>query len=137
MKILSNIGYFILEWVWQFIQNMLGLLYSFCLGDSCTGKIFGVNNRCNLYIVRDMSCFCLGKFMFISECSQTKAEEYEQQLGYMVLSRILGPLYIPFIICVYLLYVVLYSWLKDTNTILPHKLDSLANLLYKKFIQKH
>ena len=79
--------------------------------------------------------FSFGRYIFISYRESSNPNEVTRQLGFRMLSRKLGILYIPFVLCTYLIHLFFYRG--DLNKLpkFPESLNDLADYLYEQSLK--
>lgn len=87
MKVIINI----LLFIWQILQNIVGLIY---LGISL-GKFYEKRNgNWIFFTISSQGSVSLGNFVFISSKSKNMDFTIKHELGHCIQSRYLGPLYL-------------------------------------------
>lgn len=99
----------LLMWVWQFPQNLIALfIINIVYTDiNCYCRLRKVNNI-NFYQTICRSCFMdnfsLGEYIFISSDNWFSDVKIRKSYGYVLTSRILGPLWLFFILIPRVIY---------------------------------
>lgn len=99
----------VLLWLWQFPQNIIALIIiKFIYTDYNSYCTFKKVNGVYFYSTICRSCFMddftLGDYIFISADSWFTDIKLRKSYGYVLSSRILGPLWIPLIIVPRVIY---------------------------------
>lgn len=86
---------YLLMYLWQLPQNLLGALYRDLL--AYKEKVYIVNNTKDftLYAKDTLGSVTLGRYIFIS--SRAGSDTIKHEIGHVKQSQILGPLYLPLI----------------------------------------
>lgn len=86
---------YLLMYLWQLPQNLLGALYRDLL--AYKEKVYIVNNTedFTLYAKDTLGSVTLGRHIFIS--SRASSDTIKHEIGHVKQSQILGPLYLPLI----------------------------------------
>ena len=123
-------------WVWQILQNLIGLGYKLVLGKSIS-KV-EKSKTYNIYYKQSSGGVTLGKYIFVS--NRFSQNSILHETGHVKQSRLLGPLYlfvigIPSIIhaaiCNKPNYFHFYTE-KWANNLVGLTADSLGRLIRKK-----
>lgn len=89
---------FIIDWVWQLPQNLLGLCWKYITKNRITSVINNEDIKCVravCYLLKRYSgAVTLGKYMFVSERFTNIESVVRHECGHVVQSRMLGPLYL-------------------------------------------
>lgn len=83
--------YILIGWIYQFPQTLLGWIVSLCLSDSSI-HIGPAGFKYVLIRSDKFQCICLGEYLFIGNTGLTR-----YSYGRGILSRRLGPLFIPLV----------------------------------------
>ena len=85
---------FILDWIWQLPQNLIGFIYTILIDDSIIEKRYNEDKNYYIFLTRKYGGVSLGKYTF----SYYKAIDLEcsiaHEYGHTRQSRYLGPLYL-------------------------------------------
>lgn len=108
MKIIK----FLLDWVWQLPQNILGFLWRLCqesyvicrITNSDIDKVGAI-----AYLTASRGAVTLGKFIFVSQNYKDQEETIKHECGHVKQSLILGPLYL----IVIGIPSIIHAWLND------------------------
>lgn len=87
MKVIINI----LLFIWQILQNIVGLIY---LGISLGNFYEKRNGNWIFFTTSNQGSVSLGNFVFISSKSKNMDFTIKHELGHCIQSRYLGPLYL-------------------------------------------
>lgn len=92
---------FIIDWIWQLPQNLLGLCWKYITKSKITSDINNEDIKCVravCYLLKRYSgAVTLGKYMFVSERFTDIKSVVRHECGHVIQSMILGPLYLPVI----------------------------------------
>lgn len=83
---------YVLLWIWQFPQNLAGLVFRIYLRGE---KIILEQGKVKFYVAPTFSGgVSLGNYVFLSKRSGKREPVYDHEYGHCIQSRILGPLYL-------------------------------------------
>lgn len=94
MKLLKAIKNFLIDWVWQLPQNILGLGYYLVILDDIIREFDSDISNCLICIKRSNGGVTLGKYVFVYNGYNDLSGVVKHELGHVKQSRILGPLYL-------------------------------------------
>lgn len=94
MKLLKAVKNFLIDWVWQLPQNIIGILYKKYLGNSISNRMYDSKNNCYIYIKDSNGGVTLGKYIFVYKRYKDLNWVINHETGHVKQSRILGPLYL-------------------------------------------
>ena len=120
---------FFINYIWQFIQNTLGILYKWYLENDVITRVDYSATDYECYLTRNGGGVTLGRYIFVNQYFKDLSNVILHERGHVKQSRILGPLYIIIIGIPSILWAGLH------NTIAPNKsyywfyTESLANKL--------
>lgn len=104
---------FVLDWVWQLPQNLVGVIYGACIKkDKYKSNPYG---DCVIYTKYHIGAVTLGKYIFLWRFSSNKDFTIKHEYGHVKQSKILGPFYL----LVIGLPSIIWAWLNDK--IAPNK----------------
>lgn len=86
-----------LLWLWQFPQNLCGIIYRIISKDSKIATISTKESRsvgAKVYLQRAYGGVTLGKYIFINQNYTDKEFIIKHECGHVIQSKILGPLYL-------------------------------------------
>ena len=85
---------FILDWIWQLPQNLIGLIYAAIIYEEIVDKNYDKDRNYYIFLTKNSGGVSLGKFTF----SYYKAIDLDcsiaHEYGHTKQSRYLGPLYL-------------------------------------------
>lgn len=85
---------FFINCIWQFIQNILGIIYKGYLKDNIITRIDYSATDYECYLTRSGGGVTLGRFIFINQNYKDLTNIILHERGHVKQSRILGPLYL-------------------------------------------
>ena len=106
---------FFINYIWQFIQNTLGILYKWYLENDVITRVDYSATDYECYLTRSGGGITLGRYIFVNQHFKDLSNVILHERGHVKQSRILGPLYI-IIICIPSIL-----WAGLHNTITPNK----------------
>ena len=90
---------FFINYIWQFIQNTLGILYKWYLENDVITRVDYSATDYECYLTRSGGGVTLGRYIFVNQHFKDLSNVILHERGHVKQSRILGPLYI-IIICI-------------------------------------
>ena len=109
---MNKLGKFIIDWVWQLPQNLLGVLWKNIKKDSIITDISNDDIRsvdAKAFLVKNAGAVTLGKYIFISQTYRDQSITIKHGCGHVKQSKMLGPLYL----IVIGIPSILHAWLND------------------------
>lgn len=103
---------FIVDWIWQLPQNLLGILWRRIKKDSIILEISNEDIRdvgAIAYLIKAGGAVTLGKYVFISQTYRDQGMTIKHECGHVKQSKMLGPLYL----IVIGVPSILHAWLND------------------------
>lgn len=103
---------FIVDWIWQLPQNLLGILWRRIKKDSIILEISNEDIRdvgAIAYLIKAGGAVTLGKYVFISQTYRDQSMTIKHECGHVKQSKMLGPLYL----IVIGIPSILHAWLND------------------------
>lgn len=103
---------FIVDWIWQLPQNLLGILWRRIKKDSIILEISNEDIRdvgAIAYLIKAGGAVTLGKYVFISQTYRDQSMTIKHECGHVKQSKMLGPLYLIIIG----IPSILHAWLND------------------------
>ena len=85
---------FFINYIWQFIQNTLGIIYKGYLKDNIITRVDYSATDYECYLTRSGGGITLGRFIFVNQHFTDLEETILHEIGHVKQSRILGPLYL-------------------------------------------
>lgn len=94
MKLLKAVKNFLIDWVWQLPQNILGLGYHLVIQDDIIREFDSDISNCLVCVKRSNGAVTLGKYVFVYNGYNDLSGVVKHELGHVKQSRILGSLYL-------------------------------------------
>lgn len=94
MKLFKTIGNFLMDWVWQLPQNLIGLIYYLFIWEYITKKFFDEEGHYHILLKETNGGVTLGKYVFVYKRFNDLAKVIKHESGHVKQSRMLGPLYL-------------------------------------------
>ena len=94
MKALKKILLFLVNWVWQLPQNLLGLCYYSMVKKSISETLQPYKAGYSIYLKESKGGVSLGKYIFVPVDSCNLHFLIQHEAGHNRQSRMLGPLYL-------------------------------------------
>lgn len=118
---------YLLMYLWQLPQNLLGTLYRDLL--ACKEKVYLVNSTedFTLYAKDTPGSVTLGRHIFIS--SRAGSDTIKHETGHVKQSQILGPLYLPLIGIPSILWAVVHKKIAPKKSYYSFYTEKWANKL--------
>ena len=94
---MKKIVKFIIDWIWQFPQNLLGILLSKTKKDNIITEISNDDIRdveAIAYLIKVGSTMTFGRYMFISQTYKDQSVIIKHECEHVKKSKKLGPLYL-------------------------------------------
>lgn len=116
---MKKVWSFIVDWIWQLPQNLLGVLWKRVKKDSIIIDISNDNIRsvgATAYLMRSAGAVTLGKYIFISQLYTDQYITIKHECGHVKQSKILGPLYLIVIGIPSILHAWLNNYIGCDNT---------------------
>lgn len=110
--ILNKIENFILDYIWQFPQNLIGKYYLRNNVDIIT-QIDNNKSKYNVYLTRSTYNIVLGKYIFIYQKYKPLNIMINHLIGHAILSRKMGIFYMPLIYIPSLIWITICKFLKS------------------------
>ena len=85
---------FFINYIWQFIQNTLGIIYKGYLKDNIITRIDYSATDYECYLTRNGGGVTLGRYIFVNQNYKDLTNVILHERGHVKQSRILGPLYL-------------------------------------------
>ena len=85
---------FFINYIWQFIQNTLGIIYKSYLKDNIITRVDYSATDYECYLTNSGGGLTLGRFIFVNQHFVDLEETILHEIGHVKQSRILGPLYL-------------------------------------------
>ena len=85
---------FFINYIWQFIQNTLGIIYKSYLKDNIITRVDYSATDYECYLTRSGGGITLGRYIFVNQHFKDLSNVILHERGHVKQSRILGPLYI-------------------------------------------
>ena len=104
MKAIFN---FVLDWVWQLPQNLIGVIYGLFINKVAYSK--NPYDDCLMYTKYTKNGVTMGKYVYIWRFDNDKEFTVKHEHGHVIQSKILGPLYLLVIGLPSLLWAWLYK----------------------------
>ena len=85
------------KWIWQFPQNLCGIVYRTCLKDRLIASItndYIKGVEAEAYLKKSKGSITLGKYIFIYQNYRDVTDTIRHECGHVKQSLILGPLYL-------------------------------------------
>lgn len=124
MKSIIN---FVLDWVWQLPQNLIGFIYGLFIKKDVYSK--NPYDDCVIYTKYSKHGFTLGKYVYIYRFSTNKEFIVKHEHGHVIQSKILGPLYLLVIGLPSLLWAWLYKKVAPNKSYYWFYTEAWANKL--------
>lgn len=103
---------FVVDWIWQLPQNLLGILWRRIKKNSIILEISNEDIRdvgAIAYLIKAERAVTLGKYIFISQTYKDQSMTIKHECGHVKQSKMLGPLYLIIIG----IPSILHAWLND------------------------
>ena len=94
---LNKIKDFLLDYVWQFPQNLIGRHYLKSNDKNIIAKIDSNIWGCNIYLTRNVTDMALGRYIFVYQRYESLGTIVNHLIGHTLLSKKFGIFYMPFI----------------------------------------
>ena len=85
---------FFINYVWQLLQNLLGMLYKDCISDNIITRVNCDATDYECYLTRNGGGVTLGRYIFVNQNYKDLSNVILHEIGHTKQSRILGPLYL-------------------------------------------
>ena len=106
---------FIVDWVWQLPQNLLGYLYKTITNTFIVYKPKDSNTSITYYANILSGSVSLGNYIFLGDSHQDDKKVILHETGHCKQSKILGPLYLLVIGLPSIIWATLYSFIPYFN----------------------
>ena len=124
MKSFNRIKSFIVDYIWQFPQNIFGMIYLHQYKSEIDTTIISNVWNCNIYLTSFISNITFGKYIFICKEYKKLPLLLNHLIGHSILSKKLGILYLPLIGMPSLFWALFYNAVNYT--------ELLADWQYKR-----
>lgn len=94
MKWLKWVKNFLLDWVWQLPQNLIGLVYKGFIYEEISKDFYNEEENYHLLIKESNGGVTLGKYIFVYRRFNDLAKVVRHESGHVKQSKILGPFYL-------------------------------------------
>ena len=91
---MNNMKEFFINYIWQFIQNTLGIIYKGYLKDNIITRVDYSATDYECYLTRNGGGVTLGRYIFVNQNYTDLSNVILHEIGHTKQSRILGPLYL-------------------------------------------
>lgn len=85
---------FILNWIWQLPQNLLGLAYKTLISSGLICRVNDADTTTEIWLKPSNGGVTLGKYVFICQDYKDLEATIKHEKGHVKQSKILGPLYL-------------------------------------------
>jgi hypothetical protein len=111
----NKLKQFIIDWVWQLPQNLLGYLYKTITNTFIVYKPKDSNTNITYYANVLSGSVSLGNYVFLCDSHQDNKKVILHETGHCKQSKILGPLYLLVIGLPSIIWATLYSFIPYFN----------------------
>lgn len=111
----NKLKQFIIDWVWQLPQNLLGYLYKTITNTFIVYKPKDSNTSIKYYANVLSGSVSLGNYVFLCDSHQDNKKVILHETGHCKQSKILGPLYLLVIGLPSIIWATLYSFIPYFN----------------------
>lgn len=118
---------FILDWVWELPQNLVGLIYKKLIKKKIVESYLTTSNKNVSFLNTNRGGLSVGKYVFISERYSLVYMQHE--LGHCKQSRMLGPLYFLVIGIPSFIHSVIHNYVYEFDNYYDFYTESWANKL--------
>lgn len=94
MKWLKWVKNFLMDWVWQLPQNLMGLVYKGFIYEEISKDFYNEEENYHLLIKESNGGVTLGKYIFVYRRFNDLAKVIRHESGHVRQSKILGPFYL-------------------------------------------
>ena len=109
---MNNIKEFFINYIWQIIQNTIGLLYKYIIRKDIITRVDYSAEDYECYLTRSGGGVTLGRYIFVNQHYKDLTNVILHERGHVKQSRILGPLYLIIIGIPSLLHAWLNNYIK-------------------------
>lgn len=118
---------FILDWVWQLPQNLIGIIYKSLIKEDII--LTNTNDNFILSLTKKGGGVTLGKYVFVNQNYTDITKVIKHESGHVKQSLYLGPLYLPVIGLRSLIHASLHSTICKTKDYYHYWTEKWANKL--------
>lgn len=99
-----------LLWLWQFPQNICGVVYKLLNKRDIISRINASNPKAQCYLKRSKGGVTLGQYVFVYQNYSDLTTVIKHEMGHVEQSKLLGPLYLIVIGIPSIIHAAIHSW---------------------------